>query len=206
MTTDSVLRTVQSLLDNKPYLHEPKQKDHPGFNEFVRFTTWRWLLLDYLEHETHPRAKAWLRCHIANNADKMTAELSRQQATNGPWIGRLARKSFNSAPYPPRKEYPADYSVLHRDLQTAIQACKSTQPALSSTSAILGATPPLTDAESGNPAIHRAKDSNTRTQLKRKPTMKDDKTRPSQAQGPPTLQSKRPSKRTKKDVEVIDLT
>lgn len=78
MKCDSVLITIRSLLDNKPYLHEPNQQDYPRFNEYVRYTTWRWLLLDSLEHETNPAARAWLRRWVRRNGREMLIELRRQ--------------------------------------------------------------------------------------------------------------------------------
>lgn len=78
MTCHSVLVTIRSLLDEQPYLHEPGQKDHPGFNDYVRYTTWRWLLLDYVDRETDPAACAWLQCYLRRHGPEMLGELRRQ--------------------------------------------------------------------------------------------------------------------------------
>lgn len=78
MTCDSVLITIRSLLDNQPYCHEPNQRDNPAFNKYVRYTTWRWLLLDYLQHETDPAARIWLRRYLRRNGPEMLTELRRQ--------------------------------------------------------------------------------------------------------------------------------
>lgn len=79
MKCNSVLITIRSLLDNSPYVHEPHQRDDRAFNEYVRYCTWKWLLLDYIENETNPAAKDWLRRHVRRNGREMLLELRRQQ-------------------------------------------------------------------------------------------------------------------------------
>lgn len=41
MNVNSILITIRSLLDNKPYLHEPNGQDDPSFNTYVRYASWR---------------------------------------------------------------------------------------------------------------------------------------------------------------------
>lgn len=118
MTVDAVLRTVQSLLDNKPYLHEPGCRDNPAYNDFVRYTTWSWLLLDYVEREAHPKAKAWLQKYVSENSEKMIAELSRQQATLG------KRKEYPCQVYL-RGKATADYPRVIRGIQTVAARTQS---------------------------------------------------------------------------------
>lgn len=78
MRCNSVLITIRSLLDNQPYCHEPNQRDNPAFNDYVRYATWRWLLLDYLDRETNPAARRWLRRYVRRHGSEMLAELRRQ--------------------------------------------------------------------------------------------------------------------------------
>ncbi|CAN8104948.1 unnamed protein product [Discula destructiva] len=234
MTTDGVLRTVQSLLDNAPYMHEPGQSNHPEFNEFVRFTTWRWLLLDYLENETHPGAKAWLHQYIAKNADKMTADLSRQEAIPGPPTGsrvKTVRKTFNSRPYKP-KEIAADFTALNQDLQNAIQASKkalqlSAEPNPDTSGAVSALPESNLETSTTTAAKHpmaagaigvlQGGPPASGPKQKRKFTTEDEKhlsgpqaqshaSATQQAKGSVARQSEISPKRPKKDPEVIDLT
>jgi hypothetical protein len=79
-----VLITIRSLLDNSPYKHEPHQSDNPGFNKYVQYTTWKSLLLDYVNNERDPAAKAFLQRHISKSGTNMIHELQRQaKASNG---------------------------------------------------------------------------------------------------------------------------
>lgn len=206
MTTDGVLRTVQSLLDNQPYKHEPGQKDHPEYSEFVRYTTWRWLLLDYLEKETHPGAKAWLQKYVVKKADKMMDELLRQQALPGPASSSTTRKTVSCRPYN-AKEVVVDYPLLIQQLQNAILASKAAQPpgvsvpdTLDGTSGILPGGPSKlgTQVKRKTTADGEVHTSQTRTQAKALAGQ--------QAEDSTTEKCARSSKRSKKTVEVIDLT
>lgn len=108
----TVLIVIRSLLDNEPYKHEPGQKDHPEFNAFVQYTTWKCLLLDYLERETEPAAKTWLQKYIRQNGQDMLSDLARQHREN-------AKKRLFSCPY---KSAPvlSDYPNLIKALQTLV--------------------------------------------------------------------------------------
>ncbi|EMR66201.1 putative ubiquitin-conjugating enzyme e2z protein [Eutypa lata UCREL1] len=77
-----VLITIRSLLDNEPYKHEPGCKDNPQFNQFVEYSTWQCLLLDYLRKETSEPAKEFLQKHLRERGSRMMDELRRQQAAN----------------------------------------------------------------------------------------------------------------------------
>ena len=92
MTIESVLITMRSLLDNKPYVHEPGARDDPAFNEYVRYNTWRWLLLDYLDREREPAAKAFLERHLQKYGKAMIAELESARPN-------LPRGAMLSSPY-----------------------------------------------------------------------------------------------------------
>lgn len=230
MTTDGVLRTVQSLLDNQPYTHEPGQQHHPEYSEFVRYTTWRWLLLDYLEKETHPGAKAWLQKYVAKKGDKMMEELLRQQALPGPLPARTTRKAVSARPYN-HKEVAVDYPLLIQQLQSAIQSSKAAQhPVVSVNDKLDDASAPPESSPENPPTCPTKKmkttditgivpggSSKARTTAKRKITaeyqMHSSQTATQtmalagQQAKAPTEQSEPSSKRIKKkNVEVIDLT
>ena len=113
MTVESVLRTIQSLLDDKPYLHEPKQRDRPDFNHYVQYNTWRWLLLDYLERESDADAKAFLQDHIRQHGAKMIAELERQKATKG-------ATAYVHSPYAVKTQQMVDYARLLSDMRKTV--------------------------------------------------------------------------------------
>lgn len=148
MNTNSVLITIRSLLDNKPYLHEPGKQDHPQFNEYVRYHTWRWLLLDYVEKETHPPAKAWLQKYLVKNGRDMMTELDRQRA-----MSQQCRRMHFTSPYPPDRTLTsqdrgtvtrnADYPSLSKALHDAIVAAGAAGP--SAVAATLPPPPPRSD-------------------------------------------------------------
>lgn len=96
-----MLITIRSLLDNSPYCHEPHKKDDPAFNEYVRYSTWKWLLLDYVNHEKIPEAKNWLRRYVRRNGQEMLLELRQQQRAweRGEPGSRVNKDRFLLSPY-----------------------------------------------------------------------------------------------------------
>lgn len=110
----TVLIVVRSLLDNEPYKHEPGKGDNPEFNAFVQYTTWKSLLLDYLEREAEPAAKSWLQKYVRQNGQDMLRDLARQHAAN-------ARRIQFSCPYK-NVRVQADYPKLTRSLQALVSA------------------------------------------------------------------------------------
>ena len=115
MTIEGVLITIRSLLDNNPYLHEPKQSDNPAFNRYVRYNTWRWLLLEYLDHERDSDAKAFLQQYIQQHGTDMVAELERQRLAEQ-YCGQL------TSPYMRGRSQIPDYDTLLRNLRTLVAA------------------------------------------------------------------------------------
>lgn len=140
MTTDSVLRTVQSLLDNEPYKHEPNQRHDAEFSEYVRYTTWQWLLLDYVHKETDPDAKAWLQKFLVTNGKEMMTELRSQQDT----AKRTNRSSFqgkygSTGTRYCLHNYPDLLKQLENEIATATKAVQGrvhATPAAASTQSI----------------------------------------------------------------------
>ncbi|KAI1743324.1 ubiquitin-conjugating enzyme/RWD-like protein [Xylaria scruposa] len=63
-----VLLSIRALLDNEPYRHEPNCGNHPKYNEFVQYITWRVLLLDHLKYETDGPMKTFLRNFVRAHA------------------------------------------------------------------------------------------------------------------------------------------
>ncbi|KAI0190877.1 ubiquitin-conjugating enzyme/RWD-like protein [Xylaria flabelliformis] len=67
LSIHTVLISIRALLDNEPYRHEPNCGNHPKYNMFVQYITWRVLLLDHLKFETYGPSKAfiknWVRAH-----------------------------------------------------------------------------------------------------------------------------------------------
>lgn len=79
MTVETVLITIQSLLDAKPYMHEPGQKDSKEYNDYVRYTTWRWLLLDYISSESDVSAKTFLQNYLKERGPKIWQQLQQDK-------------------------------------------------------------------------------------------------------------------------------
>ena len=112
-----VLITIRSLLDSQPYKHEPGCSDNPNFNKYVEHTTWRCLLLDYLEREKSEPARAFLQKHLRERSTQATEELRRQQEANKGTTELMS-------PYAGWRGHgtKTDYPGLIRDLAAAIKA------------------------------------------------------------------------------------
>ncbi|KAI9667179.1 MAG: ubiquitin-conjugating enzyme E2 Ze [Alyxoria varia] len=78
-----VLITIRSLLDKEPFKHEPGQKNDPGFNKYVEYATWQYLLLDYLDRESDPELRQFLFQYVQRNGDKAKQELQKQSMRHG---------------------------------------------------------------------------------------------------------------------------
>jgi ubiquitin-conjugating enzyme E2 Z len=113
MNIEGVLITIRSLLDNQPYLHEPRQKDSPMFNDYVRCHTWRWLLLDYFDREQDADAKEFLLQYVRQHGAEMVAELERQKLVYG------GARSFTSS-YKPSVLRRPDYDALLSSLKSYV--------------------------------------------------------------------------------------
>ncbi|MCJ1261063.1 hypothetical protein MMC22_000927 [Lobaria immixta] len=125
MTIETVLITIRSLLDNSPYKHEPKQNDNPNFNQYVQYTTWQSLLLDYVKNEGDVVAKAFLEKHISQNGSNIIDELKRQANAN-------ARLKQLVSPYSQycgnRNETPkVNYETLLKEVVKLVDQCKTAE-------------------------------------------------------------------------------
>lgn len=80
--TATVLITIRSLLDSRPYMHEPNQPDNPNFTKYVQYATWKCLLLDYVERAENEKARNWLEDQIHMQRDSIRAALRIQQTVN----------------------------------------------------------------------------------------------------------------------------
>ncbi|KAI8955573.1 UBC-like protein [Xylaria longipes] len=108
-----VLITIRSLLDNEPYRHEPGCGNNPEYNKFVRFTTWRSLLLDHLQHEDNEPCKTFVKNYIRAHAAGIMGDIYHEQNTN-----REVVIMFN--PYSEWSFVP-DYDCLIKDLRNMIK-------------------------------------------------------------------------------------
>ena len=112
MNIESVLVTIRSLLDNKPYLHEPGQKDNPAFNDYVRYSTWQCLLVDHLTREQEPKLREFMEQYIRDNSSRMMGDLQeqhRQHSASRTFTSSYSNQSVN-----------VDYPSLERTLQSYI--------------------------------------------------------------------------------------
>lgn len=116
MTIESVLITIRSLLDKQPYLHEPGQQNNEAFNAYVRYNTWRWLLLDYLDREKDSPALAFLQNHLRQSGAAMIAELEAAKAAHRYNIYMASPYALYS------RNLVFDYNKLLSDLKARIKA------------------------------------------------------------------------------------
>jgi ubiquitin-protein ligase len=59
MNLETILLTIQSLLDNEPYKHEPNQSNNENYNIYVRNTSLK-VYMEYLRNETNDKFKNFL--------------------------------------------------------------------------------------------------------------------------------------------------
>lgn len=100
-------------------MHEPHQKDWPDYNNYVRYTTWRCLLIDYLEREQDPEARIFLAQYVQKHGDDMIKELESQKAMHSGYV------QMTSA-YKGRTPVKPDYDALLSDLQKSISKVNDT--------------------------------------------------------------------------------
>ncbi|KAK7749997.1 hypothetical protein SLS62_008106 [Diatrype stigma] len=163
MNCNTVLITIRSLLDNEPYKHEPGREDDPQFNRFVEYTTWRWLLLDYLEREAQPAAREFLLKHLRERGSRMMDELRRQQAAHSQ-IVQFASPYING-PSNIRPEYPH----LIQELSDFIAEAQEQVPATSG-----GIKRPLDESPPAPTNVQHTTDEPERQQPKRAKTEEED--------------------------------
>jgi hypothetical protein len=121
MTIDTVLITIRSLLDNSPYKHEPNQRDNPNFNQYVQYTGWKSLLLDYAQNERNAAAKTFLERHISHNGTKTINELERQAREN-------RDLTHLTSPYGAgRNAVSVNYEVLLQDVIKMVEQCQTAE-------------------------------------------------------------------------------
>lgn len=117
----TVLITIRSLLDNSPYKHEPKQKDNLAFNQYVQYTSWKSLLIDYVNNEHDAAARAFLEKHISQNGTNMINELQRQARENH-GLTQL------SSPYGGgRNSMLVNYEKLLQDVIDLVEQCQTAE-------------------------------------------------------------------------------
>lgn len=75
MTIESVLLSIQSLLDNTPYTHEPNQKDDKIYNRYIRFETFDTLLFSYIKNERNKLIKNYIKNYITENYNEIKSNL-----------------------------------------------------------------------------------------------------------------------------------
>ncbi len=67
MSFESIIYSIISILDNKPYTHEPDCNDNEDYNSFVRYINIKFLLIDYLKNENSTILKEYITKHFLNN-------------------------------------------------------------------------------------------------------------------------------------------
>ncbi|KAI0020120.1 ubiquitin-conjugating enzyme/RWD-like protein [Xylariomycetidae sp. FL0641] len=111
---ETVLLTIRSLFDNHPYTHEPGQTDDLQYNAYVRYASWRTLLLDYVRHETEPDLRIFLDQYLVKHG------LAMRKALAAEWVAQQEIRDFRS-PYAWEVLEP-DYLSLMRELFAAHMA------------------------------------------------------------------------------------
>lgn len=94
-------------------MHEPHQKDWPAYNNYVRYTTWRCLLIDYLEREQDPDARQFLAQYVQKHGDEVIKEVERQKSMHNSYME-------HTSGYGKRTAITPDYDALLSDLEKSI--------------------------------------------------------------------------------------
>lgn len=82
LTIETVLRTIQSLLDHEPYTHEPGQSNNEPYNKWVDYCTWDTLFLSYFENETRPNLSQYMLNHAIEDASRIKNLIKHKQNEN----------------------------------------------------------------------------------------------------------------------------
>ncbi|KAI1129189.1 UBC-like protein [Nemania abortiva] len=114
---DPILQSRRPLFDHDPILQSQLPSDDMrdsvfNYNTFVRYVTWRVLLLDYFRHETHEPARRFLKSFIRERAARMMEDFFTEREINkhtSTFVCILTRSSER-----------ADYDGLLRHLRAAI--------------------------------------------------------------------------------------
>lgn len=85
----------------------------------MRYNTWRWLLLDYLEREQDADAKGFLNQYLQQHGADMIVELERQRLANHGIQGL-------SSPYTRGAMQKPDYEALLSDLRRLVPQTSET--------------------------------------------------------------------------------
>lgn len=91
MSIDTVLVSIQSLLDNTPYCHEPGQSDNKQYNEFVFHDTFYTCLKEYIECEPIEECRMYMINKTLENYSKIVKQLEGIQS------GVVCSKKYNSS-------------------------------------------------------------------------------------------------------------
>lgn len=74
-TIDSIMITIQSILDKTPYVHEPHQKDCKIYNRYVDYNTWITCFLNHLKYETIDEFVEYMHIYLIQYKDDIFKEL-----------------------------------------------------------------------------------------------------------------------------------
>jgi len=105
-------------------------KDDPDYNSYVLYTGWKTLLIDYVQHESNPRAKAFLENHVYSHGKDILKELNRQ--IEGCTDGHLI------TPYEEDDDVEIDFGLLVKDVTRLIEDCKKAEMGRAATEAAAG--------------------------------------------------------------------
>lgn len=107
LSIDTLLRTIQSLLDNEPMKHEPGRSNSPLYNHYVEREKWNTLLLAYLTNESRPV----LRNHMVEMTNKHTKDIKAQLAKQKDVVQPSGRIGYNNI------STPRDGDRIWRDIE-----------------------------------------------------------------------------------------
>jgi ubiquitin-conjugating enzyme E2 Z len=82
MNIDTILRTVQSLLDNQPYVHEPGQKDNAEYNTFVEYHSWKTMFIDLQTNEKRSALRKYMQSSTIENMSEIKRYLLEKERMN----------------------------------------------------------------------------------------------------------------------------
>ncbi|MCJ1479414.1 hypothetical protein MMC13_008099 [Lambiella insularis] len=148
MTIETVLITIRSLLDNSPYKHEPHQADNTDFNQYVQYTSWKSLLLDYVNNESDAVAKAFLEKHISQNGPDIIHELKRQTIENTELKHLIS--PYNQYGESRSKAPQVNYKGLLTEIVDLVEQCTTAE---ADRQALLLIDPSLEQIDTSNPSM-----------------------------------------------------
>lgn len=80
---ETIIRVIQSILDNTPYIHEPGLINDENYNNYVKFETYNTLLLEYIKYEKDEKLLNFMTNYLKFNKEIILEDLNKNTIEDG---------------------------------------------------------------------------------------------------------------------------